>query len=55
MNRFSVAKNNILFSSLLMLAPVVFGAMFYGTDSILAAASAAMAYLSIVIGERIEA
>lgn len=55
MNRFSIANNMILFSTLLMLAPVVFGAMFLGSGSILAAISAAVAYLSLVIGERLEA
>ena len=54
MNRFSVANNNVLFSALLVLAPVVFGAMFYGSDSIIAASSAAIAYLSLVIGERLD-
>jgi len=54
MNRFSIAKNNILFSALLMAVPAVFAAMFYGSDSILASAAAAVAYLSLVIGERLE-
>ena len=54
MNRFSIANNNVLFSALLVLAPVVFGAMFYGSDSIIAASSAAIAYLSLVIGERLD-
>ena len=54
MNRFSIANNNILFSALLILAPVVFGAMFLGSGSVLAAISAAIAYLSLVIGERLE-
>ncbi len=55
MNRFSVANNNVLFSALLVLAPAVFGIMFYGSGSLLAAFSAAVAYLSLVIGERLEA
>jgi hypothetical protein len=54
MNRFSIANNNVLFLALLILAPVVFGAMFYGSDSIIAALSAAIAYLSLVIGERLD-
>ena len=54
MNHFSIANNNIVFSSLLMLAPAVFGVMFYGSDSIIAASSAAIAYLSLVIGERLD-
>jgi hypothetical protein len=54
MNRFSIANNNILFSTLLMLAPAVFGVMFYGSDSVVAASSAAIAYLSLVIGERLD-
>ena len=39
MNRFSIANNNILFSTLLMLAPAVFGVMFYGSDSIVASSA----------------
>lgn len=54
MNHFSIANNNVLFTALLTLAPVVFGAMFYGSDSIIAASSAAIAYLSLVIGERLD-
>ena len=55
MNRFSIANNNILFSMLLVFAPVVFGPMFYGSGSIIASVSAAVAYLSLVIGERLDA
>ena len=54
MNRFSIANNKVLFSALLVLAPVVFGAMFYGSGSIIASVSAAIAYLSLVIGERLD-
>lgn len=54
MNRFSIANNNVLFSALLILAPVVFGVMFYGSGSVVAAFSAAIAYLSLVIGERLD-
>ena len=54
MNRFSIANNNVLFSALLAFAPVIFGAMFLGSDSFLAAISAVIAYLSLVIGERLE-
>ena len=52
MNRFSIA-NNILFTALLLASPVVFGTMFLGSGSVLAAISAAVAYLSLVIGERV--
>lgn len=54
MNRFSIA-NNILFTALLLASPVVFGTMFLGSGSVLAAISAAVAYLSLVIGERLDA
>ena len=54
MNHFNIANNNVLFSALLILAPVVFGAMFYGSGSVVAASSAAIAYLSLVIGERLD-
>ena len=54
MNRFSIANNKVLFSALLVLAPAVFGAMFYGSGSIIASVSAAVAYLSLVIGERLD-
>ena len=54
MNRFSIANNNVLFSALLAFAPVIFGAMFLGSGSFLAAISAVIAYLSLVIGERLE-
>lgn len=54
MNHFSIANNNILFSTLLMLAPAVFGVMFYGSGSVVASVSAAIAYLSLVIGERLD-
>ena len=54
MNHFSIANNNVLFSALLILAPVVFGVMFYGSGSVVAAFSAAIAYLSLVIGERLD-
>ena len=54
MNRFSIANNKVLFSALLVLAPAVFGVMFYGSGSIVASVSAAVAYLSLVIGERLD-
>ena len=54
MNRFSIANNNVLFSALLAFAPVILGAMFLGSGSFLAAISAVIAYLSLVIGERLE-
>ncbi|WP_407449719.1 hypothetical protein [Fibrobacter sp.] len=54
MNHFSIANNKVLFSALLVLAPAVFGVMFYGSGSIVASVSAAVAYLSLVIGERLD-
>lgn len=54
MNRFSVAHNNFVFAVLLLLTPAIFAGMFIGSESALAAVASAVAYLSIVIGERLE-
>ena len=54
MNRFNIATNNILFTALLAVTPAVFAAMFYGSNSILASVAASIAYVSMVVGERLD-
>lgn len=54
MNHFNIVTNNILFGSLLAAAPFVFAAMFLGTQSVVASIAAAVAYLSLVVGERLD-
>lgn len=54
MNRFNIAHNTFLFVLLLLVTPVIFAGMFLGSGSALAAAASAVAYLSLIIGERLE-
>ena len=54
MKHFNVATNNILFTALLAVTPAVFAAMFYGSESIAAGVVTSIAYVSLVVGERLD-
>ncbi|MCF0220982.1 MAG: hypothetical protein HUK19_01675 [Fibrobacter sp.] len=50
----SIARNDVLFTGLMVMTPVVFAAMILASDSILAAASVAVAYACVILGERLD-
>ncbi|SHK29912.1 hypothetical protein [Fibrobacter sp. UWEL] len=52
-NILNLASNNTLFVTLLALTPAVFAGMFVGSDSIAAAAAVAVAYASVIVGEKV--
>ncbi|MCQ2099270.1 hypothetical protein [Fibrobacter sp. UWH3] len=53
-NILNIQRNNTLFGLLLAAAPAVFCAMLVGADSVVAAAAVTVAYLSVLVGERID-
>ena len=54
MNHFNLFTNNILFTALLALTPVVFTAMLFGSESVAASVASSIAYVSMVVGERFD-
>jgi hypothetical protein len=54
MNHFSIASNLWLFTTLLALTPAIFAGMWIGSESVAAAIAASVAYVSLVVGERLE-
>jgi len=50
----SVARNSILFTALLAMTPAVFAGMLVASSSLLAAGALAVAYASVVLGERLD-
>ena len=54
MNRLNIATNNLLFTALLAMTPAVFAAMLYGSSSVLAAVASSIAYVSVIVGERLD-
>ena len=54
MNHFSIATNLWLFMVLLALTPAIFAGMWVGSESVAAAVAASIAYVSLVVGERLE-
>lgn len=50
----SIARNDAVFGCLLAATPVVFSAMLIATSSVLAAASIGLAYISVILGERLD-
>jgi len=54
MRHLSIAHNDVLFTGLMVLTPAVFGAMILASGSILAASAVAVAYASVILGERLD-
>ncbi len=55
MNRFfDLATNSTLFTILMALSPAVFAAMFMSTGSAIAAIAVSVAYVSLLVGERLD-
>ncbi len=50
----NISTNNTLFALLMAMVPLVFAGMLAGSDSVVAAAAVAIAYASVVIGERLD-
>lgn len=46
--------NNTFFTILMAITPVVFAVMLAGTDSIVASIAVAVAYVSVIVGERLD-
>lgn len=49
----NISTNNTLFVILMGLTPAVFAAMLMGSESIAAAAAVAVAYASVIVGEKV--
>lgn len=49
----NISRNNTLFVILMALTPVVFATMLAGSESIAAAIAVAVAYASVILGEKI--
>ena len=52
-NMMNLATNNTLFIILMALTPVVFAGMLMGCESVAAAIAVAVAYASVILGERV--
>ncbi|MCQ2089645.1 MAG: hypothetical protein MJY93_05305 [Fibrobacter sp.] len=50
----SIAHNDVLFAGLMIFTPVVFAAMILATGNVLAACAVAVAYASVILGERLD-
>ncbi|MCF0225093.1 MAG: hypothetical protein HUK20_12560 [Fibrobacter sp.] len=50
---FNLTTNNALFVILMALTPVVFAGMLLSTESAIAAVAVAVAYASVIFGERL--
>lgn len=51
---FNLATNNTMFVVFMALVPLIFAGMLAGSGSVIAAIAAAVAYASVVIGERLD-
>lgn len=54
LNMLNLRNNNILFIILVALTPILFSAMLVGSQSLIAAFAVAVAYICVLVGERID-
>lgn len=52
-NILNLSTNKTLFAVLMAITPAIFAAMLWGSDSIAAAAAVAVAYASVIVGEKV--
>lgn len=50
----NLSANNALFVILMALTPVVFAIMLAGSESVVAATAVAIAYASVILGEKVD-